>query len=96
MTIPKARVLGYRCLVEIDVPKLEGGLVLPDDADRDKKRGTVVALGDGRVNDTALVLPMPVKVGDHVLLSAFAVLEYTEGGVLYVIAAAQDCIAIVP
>jgi chaperonin GroES len=44
------------------------GIVLPDNADRKKQsRGTVVAVGPGKLNDAGSRLPMSVKVGDLVL-----------------------------
>jgi len=63
--------LGDRVLIEI--PKREettaSGIIIPDtvdDGQTDTKRGRVLAVGDGKYDDGALV-PMHVSVGDEVL-----------------------------
>lgn len=44
------------------------GIVLPDGSDGKKQaRGTVVAIGPGKLTDQGTRLPMSVKVGDQVL-----------------------------
>lgn len=44
------------------------GIVLPDTADAKKQaRGTVVAVGPGKLTEQGSRLPMSVKVGDQVL-----------------------------
>jgi chaperonin GroES len=44
------------------------GIVLPEGAEAKKQaRGTVVALGPGKLTDQGTRLPMAVKVGDQVL-----------------------------
>jgi chaperonin GroES len=43
-----------------------GGIVIPDIAKALPRRGTVVAVGDGNMNDGPMIL-MPYKVGDRVL-----------------------------
>ena len=46
----------------------KGGIVLPDSADKKKQsRGTVIAIGPGRLNDKGERMPMSVAVGQSVL-----------------------------
>lgn len=95
MKTPKLKVLGWRCLIEISNPNVSaGGIDLPEMSKPDMRKGTVVGLGDGRVNDTDKILPFPVKLGDVVLLGPYAVTEYQEDGNLYVITSAQDLLGI--
>ena len=70
---PKIRPLGDRIVVEtILETKKTGGIVIPDTADKDKPmRGTVVAIGSGRLVD-GKVLPLQVKVGDEILFGKYA------------------------
>ena len=70
---PKIRPLGDRIVVEtILETKTTGGIVIPDTADKDKPmRGTVVAIGSGRLVD-GKVLPLQVKVGDEILFGKYA------------------------
>lgn len=64
--------LGDRVLIkEIDVKSVgetKSGIIIPETVNEDKgcKRGTVVAVGEGRYDDGKLV-PMSVSVGDAVL-----------------------------
>lgn len=67
--------LGDRVLIkEIQgsdkIEKTAGGIFIPDSVkeDRGSKRGEVIAIGPGRIDDGVLV-PMSVNVGDTVLYS---------------------------
>lgn len=69
----KIKPLGDRVLLreeEITTTKTDSGIYIPDTVDNDKgaKRGTVVAVGDGRYED-GKTIPVKVKVGDTVLYS---------------------------
>lgn len=60
--------------------KTPGGIVLPDIAKHGKpvNKGTVVAVGPGRMVDDGSRLPMYVKVGDRVRFSPYGVSETHE------------------
>ena len=62
--------LGDRVLIKIPVQeeKTVSGIIIPEtvNAETESKRGKVVAVGEGKYEDGALV-PMRVKVGDEVL-----------------------------
>lgn len=46
----------------------KSGIVLPDSADRKKQmRGTVIAVGPGKLTEKGERLPLSVKVGDRIL-----------------------------
>ena len=49
-----------------------GGIVLPDSAKDKPSRGTIIAVGDGRLLDTGKRAPLQVKVGDKVLFTSYA------------------------
>ena len=71
--MPKLRPLGNRVLVQRSkVQTSKGGILLPDTATEKPKQGTVIACGEGRRNDHGKLEPMPVRVGDTVLFSAYA------------------------
>jgi len=62
--------LGDRVLIkriEEDEQKTSGGIYIPDTAKEKPQRGTVVAVGPGRVAEDGKTLTMNVKVGDEVL-----------------------------
>lgn len=60
--------------------KSEGGLHLPDIASADVQRGRVVAAGEGRLLFDGTVVPLRVRVGDHVLWPQSAGIEVKRGG----------------
>lgn len=70
----KIQPLGDRVVVEREEAesKTAGGIVLPDSAKDKPSRGTVIAVGDGRVLDDGSRGPLQVKVGDKVLFSSYA------------------------
>ena len=51
--------------------KTAGGIIIPDNAREKPSRGTVVAVGDGAMQNGARV-PMTVKMGDTVLFAKWA------------------------
>ena len=73
----------------IDEMKSPGGLVLPEAARNGPglARGTVVAVGAGRITQTGALAPLAVKVGDEVLLNASgaAVYDDPEAGRLLIV-----------
>ncbi len=52
--------------------KTAGGIVLPDTAKEKPQRGTVVAVGPGKLLDTGKRTPVPVKNGDVVLYGKYS------------------------
>lgn len=63
------QLLGDRVLVrpEEAMKKTASGILIPDAAREVKAtRGTVLAVGPGRMNDDGKVLPMSLKVGQKV------------------------------
>lgn len=51
--------------------KTAGGIVLPDAAKEKQQRGTVVAVGPGRLLDSGERAPVSVQVGDQVLFGKY-------------------------
>jgi chaperonin GroES len=63
------------------------GIILPDNADRGKpEKGTVVAIGAGKLLDNGMVAKMTVKVGDKVMFKKYAAdeIETEEGKIILV------------
>jgi len=65
--------LGDRVLVkreDIDV-KSPSGIIIPDTAKTEKsKRGVIIAVGEGRMNDEGFLVPMQVKAGQKVFFNS--------------------------
>jgi len=66
--------LADRVLVEVDVEesKTAGGILLPDTAQKKSQKGTVIAIGSGKVLDNGERLPFEVAVGDRVLFAKYS------------------------
>jgi chaperonin GroES len=55
-----------------DELKTKTGLILSDDTKERPTKGTVLAVGDGAINDDGKLLPMVIKVGDTVVYPKYA------------------------
>lgn len=63
-----------RVLVEVIEPEevVMGGLYIPDSAKEKPNEAIVLAVGQGFITSTGTVIPVPVKVGDHIVFNKFA------------------------
>ena len=89
--------LGNRVLVQrLEAEEtMKGGIILPDSAKKKQETARVVAVGTGRKLDDGKELPIPVKVGDVILMDKYAAQEVTLDDIDYVIVKADDIIAII-
>lgn len=90
--------LGGRVVISIrkkeDITK--SGIVLPDTIDKDKKaEGTVMHVGPGKLLENGTLAPMPVKVGDHVIVKSWGGDEVKIDAQEYKIFDADDILAII-
>ncbi len=76
----KVRPLGDRIVVrrEDAQEKTAGGIVLPDSAKNKSQRGTVLAVGTGKMLKDGTRRPAQVNVGDRILFTAWAGDEYKD------------------
>jgi chaperonin GroES len=93
----KLQPLGNRVLVRrlAAEEKLKGGIILPDTAKKKQEQAEVVALGSGKKDKNGALIPIPVKVGDIILMEKYSGQEVTLEDEEYVILRADDIIAIV-
>jgi chaperonin GroES len=89
--------LGNRVLAQRLEPeeKMKGGIILPDSAKKKQETAKVMAVGPGKRLDDGKVLPVPVKVGDTILMDKYAAQEVTIEDEEYLILKADDIIAII-
>ncbi len=72
--IKTLRPLLNRCLIKRIVPeqKTKGGIILSEKAaEKDARFGEVIATGPGIHDEKGNVVPLSIKVGDHVLLPEY-------------------------
>ena len=86
------RVLAKRLEAE---QKIKGGILLPESAKKKQESARVVAIGSGKKLDDGKVLPIPVKVGDIILMDKYSAQEVTVDDEEYMILKADDIIAII-
>lgn len=76
----------------------EAGLTITLDMSSSKNttmKGTVVAVGDGRLLQDGTILPLKVKTGDKVIFSKMQGESYTDGNKEYTILSESSILAIV-
>jgi chaperonin GroES len=70
-----------------------GGIIVPDSAREKPQRGTVIAAGNGRVNDEGGRVTLDVKAGDTILFGKYSGQEIKLDGVEYLIMKEDDVLA---
>ena len=74
----------------------KSGIVLPDTAEKEKPiKGTVVAVGPGKLDERGNRVPMSVKVGDVVLFKKYGPDEVEVEGKKYLVGEEADILAII-
>ena len=93
---PKVRPLGENVLIRrLEAEeKTRGGIVLPDTAKEKPQKGTVLAVGDGKLLDDGTRAAFQVKVGDMVLFASYGGTEIKLGGEEYMLMDESDILAI--
>lgn len=93
----KLQPLGNRVLVSrLDSEqKLKGGIVLPDSAKKKQEQAKIIAIGSGKKDKNGNLIPVPVKIGDVILMEKYSGQEVTINSEEFVIIKADDIIAII-
>ena len=71
-----------------------GGIVIPDSATEKPSKGEVLAVGNGKVNDSGEVLAMEVKVGDQILFGKYSGTEIKIDGEEVLIMREEDILGV--
>ncbi|HID32833.1 MAG TPA: co-chaperone GroES [bacterium (Candidatus Stahlbacteria)] len=92
----KIRPLHDRILVErIEEEEKKGGIIIPDTAKEKPQQGKVVAVGEGRIDDSGKRIAMDVKKGDTILFGKYAGTEVRIMDKEYLILREDDVLGIV-
>jgi chaperonin GroES len=93
--------LGDRVLIkradESDMEKSgKFGIIIPDTISKEKpEQGKIVAVGEGRRDETGKIVPLSVKIGDMVIFSKYSYDEVKSGGDEYIMVKEENILAIV-
>ncbi len=72
-----------------------GGIIIPDAAKEKPQRGTVIAAGNGKVNDDGTRVPLDVKVGDVILFGKYTSSEVKLDGEEFLIMREDEVLAVI-
>lgn len=72
-----------------------GGIIIPDTAKEKPQQGTVIAVGNGKINDKGQRFPLDVKTGDRILFGKYSGQEIKLDGEEYLIVKEDEVLAIV-
>jgi chaperonin GroES len=93
----KVRPLNDRILVKrvAEEEKTAGGLFIPDSAKEKPARGLVIAVGNGKLDDSGKRVALEVKAGETVLFGKYAGNEIKLDGVEHIIMREDDILGII-
>ena len=91
------RPLGNRVLAKrlASEEKAKGGIILPDSVKKKEEIVEVVSVGPGIETKEGKILPMPVQIGDKILMDKYAGQQVTLEDQEYIIVKSEDIIAII-
>jgi chaperonin GroES len=72
-----------------------GGIIVPDSAKEKPQRGTVIAAGNGRVNDDGERMKLDVKAGDTILFGKYSGQEIKLDGEEFLIMREDEVLAVI-
>ncbi|HEU4325330.1 MAG TPA: co-chaperone GroES [Roseiflexaceae bacterium] len=76
--------------------KTKGGIFLPDTASKERPmEGTVLAVGEGRRDESGKLIPMSVSAGDKVLFAKYSGTEFKVDDIEYLILSEKDILGVV-
>ncbi|MFZ5806319.1 MAG: co-chaperone GroES [Verrucomicrobiota bacterium] len=96
MANPGIKPLNDRVLVQPLEEKetKKGGIIIPDSAKEKPQEGKVLAVGDGRVDESGKRIALSVKKGDRVLYSKYGGTEITIEDEKYMIMREDDILGV--
>ncbi len=93
----KVKPLGDRVLVKPveEDEQVKGGIIIPDTAKEKPQRGEIVAVGDGKLDDSGSRIPLLVAIGDTVYYGRYSGTEVRLDDEDYLIIPEGDILAII-
>jgi chaperonin GroES len=72
-----------------------GGIIIPDTAKEKPQQGKVMAVGNGRLTDEGVLVPLDIKVDDTILFGKYSGSEIKLDGVEYLIVKEDEVLGII-
>ena len=72
-----------------------GGIIIPDTAKEKPQQGTVIAAGNGKLNDEGKRVPLDVNAGDTILFGKYSGQEIKLEGDDYLIMREDEVLAVI-
>ena len=93
----KVKPLGDRVLVKPieEDEQIKGGIIIPDTAKEKPQKGEVIAVGDGKTDDSGNKIALSVKSGDKVLYGKYSGTEIRLEDTDYLIMPEGDILAVI-
>ncbi|HFE46255.1 MAG TPA: co-chaperone GroES [Nannocystis exedens] len=93
----KVRPLNDRILVKrlAEETKTAGGLFIPDSAKEKPARGEIIAVGNGKLDDSGKRVALEVKAGEKILFGKYAGTEIKLEGEEHIILREDDVLAVI-
>jgi chaperonin GroES len=92
----KMKPLGDRIVVErLEEELKKGSIIIPDTAKEKPQQGKVIAVGEGRFDETGKRIPMDTKKGDTILFGKYSGNEIKIDDKEYLIMREDDVLAII-
>jgi chaperonin GroES len=93
----KFRPLHDRVVVERIDPeaKSAGGIIIPDTAKEKPSQGEIIAVGPGGRDESGMLIPIDLKVGDRVLFGKWSGTEVKIDSVDYLIMKESDVMGVI-
>lgn len=93
----QVKPLGDRVLVKPveEDEQVKGGIIIPDTAKEKPQRGEIVAVGDGKIDDSGNRIALSVAVGDTVLYGKYSGTEVNLNDEDYLIMPEGDILAVI-
>lgn len=86
------RVLVKRLLVE---SKTKKGIIIPENVDNNSNEGVVVAVGEGNINKKGAIVPLRVRVGEHIIFTRWCGTELKIADEKYIIMKESDILGLI-
>jgi chaperonin GroES len=81
-------------LKRIEAEEKSAGIIIPDTAKEKPQQGEVISVGPGGRDETGKLIPIDLKVGDHVLFGKWSGTEVKLDGVEYLIMKESDIMGV--